>query len=111
MKPLHVRDRRRSIHFDGRTVTLKVATKYWKFMPTDTPHEFRVAKLTEVKHKEATRRAPGEVVFVAPDASTEVITNVPLGCDQLPGNTFRYDYPKLAKVKEFVEAVEQARKK
>ncbi|MEV5712453.1 hypothetical protein AB0L41_01080 [Amycolatopsis mediterranei] len=111
MKPHHVRDRRRSIHFDGRTVTLMVATKYWGFMPKDTHYEFRVSKLTDVKHTEATKRDPGEVVFVAPNASTAIVTNVPSGCDELPGNTFRYDYPKLAKVKAFVEAVEKARKK
>ncbi len=34
-----------------------------------------------------------------------------MGCDKLPGNTFRYGHDKLADVKEFLEAVEQARKK
>ncbi|AEK42802.1 hypothetical protein [Amycolatopsis mediterranei] len=48
---------------------------------------------------------------MAPNASTEIVANVPSGCDALPGNTFRYGYPKLAKVKAFVEAVEKARKK
>lgn len=36
---------------------------------------------------------------------------MPMGCDKLPGNTFRYGYGKLARVKAFLEAVEQARKK
>ena len=107
----HVRDRRRSIDFDGKTITLKVATKSLGILPDDTPHRFPVAKLTGVKHTEATRGKPGEVVFLAPDAPTEVVANVPMGCDKLPGNTFRYGYGKLAKVKEFLEAVEQARKK
>lgn len=107
----HVRDRRRSIDFDGRTITLNVATKYWGFMPKDTPHRFRVAKLTDVKHKEATKKDLGEIVFTGPEGHTEVVANVPMGCDKLPGNTFRYEYPKLAKVKEFLEAVEKARKK
>lgn len=111
MKSHHVRDRRRSIHFDGTTITLKVATKSLGFLPDDTPHRFPVAKLTEVRHTEATRGKPGEVVFLAPDAPTDVVANVPFGCDKLPGNTFRYGYSKLARVKEFLEAVEQARKK
>ncbi len=69
MKPPHVRDRRRSIHFDGKTITLNVATKYWGFMPKDTPHRFRIAKLTDVKHKEATRKDPGEIVFVGAEGA------------------------------------------
>jgi hypothetical protein len=111
VRPHHVRDRRRSIHFDGRTVTLKVATKSLGFLPSDTPHRFPVAKLTDVRHTAATRGKPGEIVFVAPDAPTEVVANVPFGCDKLPGNTFRYGYSKLAVVKEFLKAVEKARKK
>ncbi|MGV9359149.1 MULTISPECIES: hypothetical protein [unclassified Amycolatopsis] len=111
MKPHHVRDRRRSIHFDGRTVTLKVATKALGFLPDDRPHRFRVAKLIDVKHREATSKDVGEIVFVGPEGHTEIVANVPMGCDKLPGNTFRYGRDKLAKVKEFLEAVEQARKK
>ncbi|MEU4250465.1 hypothetical protein AB0F15_23955 [Amycolatopsis sp. NPDC026612] len=107
----HIRARRRSIRFDGRTVTLSIATKSLGIVPDDAKHRFPAAKLTDVRHTAATWRKHGEIVFEAPGAPTEIVANVPLGADKLPGNVFRYEYPKRAKVAEFLEALAEARKK
>ncbi|HET6706461.1 hypothetical protein [Amycolatopsis sp.] len=109
MKHHHVRDRRRSIHFDGRTITLKIAIR-WGLVGSDKPCRFPARKLTDLTHREATRREHGEIVFVAPNLSTEVVSNVPSGVDPLPGNVFHYEYRNLAKVRAFLEAVDRARR-
>jgi hypothetical protein len=108
--PKPITARRRKISFDGRTVTLRIATKVWGIAPDNTDHHFRVETLT-VRHKNATAWHLGEVVFESSDAPTEIVTNVPLFADKLPGNVFCYEYPKRAKVKEFLEAVDEACKK
>jgi hypothetical protein len=106
-----VHARRRSIHFDGRTVTLKIATKSMAIVPDTAKHHFPVAKITGVRHTEATAWKLGEIVFTTPDAPTGIVTNVPLFADKLPGNVFRYEYSKRARVKEFLDALDKARKK
>ncbi|WP_410586981.1 hypothetical protein [Amycolatopsis sp. lyj-23] len=111
MSTARVDARRRSIRFDGRTVTLRIDTKSLAIVPDRADHKFPVAKITAVRHREATAWKLGEVVFEAPDAPTAVVENVPLFADKLPGNVFRYEYGKRARVKEFLEAVEAARKK
>ncbi|MFF1614964.1 DUF4429 domain-containing protein [Amycolatopsis sp. NPDC058278] len=99
------------MRFDGRTVTLRIDTKTMGIVPDRADHKFPVAEITGIRHRPATTWKRGQIVFEKAEAPTEVVTNVPLFADKLPGNVFEYEYPKLAKVKEFLEAVEQARKK
>ncbi|WP_410565022.1 hypothetical protein [Amycolatopsis sp. cmx-4-61] len=111
MSTARVDARRRSIRFDGRTVTLRIDTTSMGILPDRADHPFPVAKLTAVRHREATAWKLGEITFEAPDAPTGIVENVPLFADKLPGNVFRYEYSKRARVKEFLEAVDKARKK
>ncbi|MFB9689242.1 hypothetical protein [Amycolatopsis plumensis] len=111
MSTVRVDARRRSIRFDGRTVTLRIDTKSMGIIPDRADHRFPVAAITGIRHRAATAWKRGQVVFESPDALTEVVTNVPLFADKLPGNVFEYEYSKLAKVKDFLEAVEKARNK
>ncbi|MDS0138977.1 MULTISPECIES: hypothetical protein [unclassified Amycolatopsis] len=110
MSTTRVDARRRSIQFDGRTITLRIDTKTMGIVPDWAHHKFPVAE-TNIRHRAATTWKRGQIVFEKPGAPTDVVTNVPLFADKLPGNVFEYAYPKLAKVKEFLEAVEKARKK
>jgi hypothetical protein len=106
---VHLRARRRSLHFDGHTVTLSIATKSWFIVPGDTKNRFPVAKISKIQHTPPTAWKPGRIVFVVPGPPAAVVTNVPLFADKLAGNTFRYPYGMRAKVVKFLEAVEKAR--
>ncbi|UOZ05181.1 hypothetical protein [Amycolatopsis sp. WQ 127309] len=106
---MHLRARRRSIRFDGHTVTLSVATKSWFIIPGDTKNRFPVEKISKIQHTPPTAWKPGKIVFVVPDSAADVVANVPLFADKLAGNTFLYPYGMRAKVAKFLEAVEKAR--
>ncbi|OXM66019.1 hypothetical protein [Amycolatopsis vastitatis] len=106
---MHIRSRRRSIRFDGHTVTLSIATTSWGIVPDDTKNRFPVAQITRVEHTPATAWKPGKIVFVTPDSSPDVVTNVPMFADKLAGNTFQYDYGDRKKVAEFLAKLEKAR--
>lgn len=104
-----IRSRRRSISFDGQTVTLSIATKSWGVVPDDTRNRFPVAKITRVEHSPATAWKPGKIVFVTPDSSPDVVKNVPMFADKLAGNAFQYDYGDRKKVAQFLAELEKAR--
>jgi hypothetical protein len=106
---VHLRARRRSLHFDGRTVTLSIATKSWFLLPGDTKNRFPVERISKIRHTPATAWKPGRIEFVVPGPAADVVTNVPLFADKLAGNTFQYPYGMRAKVAKFLEAVEKAR--
>ncbi|MEV6898481.1 hypothetical protein [Amycolatopsis sp. NPDC051372] len=105
---MHIRGRRRSIDFDGRKITLKIAVKYG-VSGSDRKYEFPVRSLTGFHHQQATAWKRGRLEFTAPALSSAIVTDVPLFADKLPGNVFEYGYGDEKRVSAFVAAVNKAR--
>ena len=108
---MHVRARRRAIHFDGRIVTISIATKDKLLLPGDLKNKFPVNKITRIDHSPPTAWKPGRIVFVVTGISPEIVANVPMFADKLDENTFQYPAGMRRRVTELLEAIEQARGK
>ncbi|GAA4524546.1 hypothetical protein [Amycolatopsis samaneae] len=106
---MHIRSRRRSVRFDGRTITISIAIKDKLGLPDDRKHRFPARKITRIKHVEPTTWKDGWVTFVAPGLPDDVVTNVPAFVPREPANVFRYAADKKTEVAELLEAIEKAR--
>lgn len=105
-----VEGRRRSIQFDGRTVTISIAIKdSWNF-PGDQHNRFPVSKISGIAHLPATAWRPGQVDFTVDGGSTEIVRNVPMFADKLGPYSFRYATGQAEAVSELVEAIRQAQR-
>lgn len=104
---MHIRARRRSIDFDGRKITLKIAVKYG-VSGSDRKYEFSARSLTGFSHQPATAWKRGRLEFKAPALSSTVVTDVPLFADKLPGNVFEYGLRRRKARKRFRRRSEQS---
>ncbi|MBN6041833.1 DUF4429 domain-containing protein [Amycolatopsis sp. 195334CR] len=103
-----VESRRRSLQFDGRTVTISIAIKdSWNF-PGDQHTRFPVGKISGISHQPSTTWRPGRVDFSVEGGSTEIVRNVPMFADKLGPYSFRYSTGQSEAVAELVEAIRQA---
>ncbi|MEC3981653.1 hypothetical protein [Amycolatopsis sp. H20-H5] len=108
---MHIRARRRSVGFDGRTVTISVAVKGSLLIPDDVKVRFRADEITRVDHSEPTAFKPGRIVFVVPGVSREIVRNVPMFADQLGMTTFQYPGSLKPKVAKLLAEIAKARGK
>jgi hypothetical protein len=99
--------RRRSIRFNGKTVTISAAVKDGVF-GGDKRHAFSVSRIKDIKNTPPGFAGPGRLVFTVEGASAEVLENPASGGDKVDMNTFCYGSFESAAVRKLVAEIEKA---